>query len=192
MKRLFLAFFLLVNATPLFADEAADGTVIPDYQELVREGYGPRHDYNDRDGYYLHLGYGYAAAPKPTQAYYGKGFTVYYGYTPVYLPWGDANTSYAAYAFGHPLEYYRRLIPGSVEGVDLNSYIAEVRTSVYAPGEAVADSRSHRGNAVTTVQKVSANTTAAATTGATKAAASKTAASNQSKTLPVIGEMTGQ
>jgi hypothetical protein len=181
MKPLFVAFLLLFNAAPLFAgEEVGDPGYIPDYQELVREGYGPRHDYRegyfDRDGYYLRLGYGYTTAPKPTQAYYGKGYTIYYGYTTVMVPWGQPHTDYA---FGYPLEYFRRLMPSSVNGVNLSHYAIEVRNSVYGPGDFVAQSRSHRDSAITTVQRVTTTTTT-------------TAPASGANPLPAIGEKPAQ
>ena len=147
---LFVALLLLVNGAPLFAGETdGDPGYMPDYQELVREGYGPRHE--NREDTYLRLGYGYTMAPKPTQAYFGKGYTIYYGYTTVAVRNGQTDS---VYAFGHPLEYFRRLMPDSMEDLDLSNYAVEVRHSGYGTGDVVSQSRSHRGNAVTTVQSV--------------------------------------
>jgi hypothetical protein len=176
MKRFLLALFLLATAAPLFAnDEGGDPGYIPDYQELLREGYGPR-DYDrdrDREDYYLRLGFGYATVPKPTQAYYGKGYVIYYGYTVVPVWHWEARE---LYAFGHPVEYFRHLMPGATGNVDLSNYAVEVRNSNYGPGDYVAQNQAHHGDAVTTVQSV------------TKTATTASAAAKGTNTLPAIGE----
>jgi hypothetical protein len=176
MKRILLTLLLLVNWAPVFAGESdGDPGYMPSYRELVREGYGPRH--YDREDYYLRLGYGLTAAPKPTQAYYGKGYTIYYGYTAVPVPWGRSN---AIYAFGHPVEYYRHLLPESLNGIDLSRYAVEVpngsANGTYGPGDYVAQRREHRADAVTTVQSVKTTTTTTTTT------------SNGTNPLPAVGE----
>ncbi len=186
MKPLFFALFLLINGAPLFAGEpVGDPSYIPSYQELVREGYGggygsgydghgrygSRYDERERTDYYLRLRYGYIAAPKPTQAYYGKGYTIYYAYTTVLVPPWQTN---AASAFGHSVDYFRRLLPAGGEGVDLSNYAVEVRNNTYAPGDYVAQRTEHRGDAVTTVQSVKTTTT--------------TTTSNGTNPLPAVGE----
>ncbi len=174
MKRLLIALLLLVSGALLFAqDDGGDPGYIPNYRELVREGYGPRHE--DREDYYLRLGYGFAMAPKPTQAYYGKGYTIYYGYTAVPVLQGQANS---VYAFGYPLEYFRHLMPGSVDGLNLSNYAVEVRNNTYGPGDYVAQNRARHGEAVTTVQKVQTTTTTATASG--------------TNPLPPIGEKPAQ
>jgi hypothetical protein len=171
MKQLLPALFLLVTAFPLFAnDEGGDGPEIPSYRELVREGYGPSN--SDRSGYYVWLNYNYHMAPKPTQAYYGRGYTVYYGYTAVPVAPGQADT---IYAFGYPLSYFRSLMPASVNETNIANYAVEVRnTSYYEPGEYVTQRGSNHANAVTAVRKVSTRTVNTAAAPAT--------------TLPPIGE----
>ena len=176
MKRLLSVFILLVTAAPLFAhDEGGDGAEIPSYQELVREGFGPRQ------------GQGYLQvettrwlpnqmAPKPTQAYYANGYAIYYGYTAV--PTIDPRQSYA---FGYSLDFFRHLMPASNTGVNLSHYAVEVnsQTSPYGPGDAVAQGRNTGGNAISTVQSVAVKPApvAAATTPL-----------NGTATLPAIGE----
>jgi hypothetical protein len=163
MKRLLPTLFLLVTAVPLVplfaADDGGDGAVIPDYQELVREGYGPRESDQVRVDYYSPEFV--KALAKPTQAYYGKGYTIYYGYTTVIVADRANNTEFA---FGHPLAYYKNLMPRSLDQTDLSRYALEVRTEGNTePGEYVAQRPTNR-NAVTTVQNVTpaAKATAAA------------------------------
>jgi hypothetical protein len=158
MKRLLLALFLLSPAAPLFAaDDGGDPGYIPDYQELVREGYGPHsQEIQNRPEYGstvidIHRPYTVHAAPKPTQAYYGKGFTIYYGYTTVLAAEGDADS---IYAFGYPLTYFRQLTPASITDVNLTRYRQEVRDTHNAAGNARAQVQADHGNAITTVQPV--------------------------------------
>lgn len=151
MKRSLLALALLVNAAPLFAnDEGGTPGYIPDYRELVREGYGPHAEARE-DLYRLTLNQ--RAAPKPTQAYYGKGFTVYYGFTavPVY-----ANLANTLYAFGYPLDFFRNLLPTSLTDTDLSRarVVVANQSGSYGPGDFETQARAAHGNAVTTVQKV--------------------------------------
>jgi hypothetical protein len=181
MKRFLPVLLLLLMGAPLFAsDEDGDPGYIPSFAELVREGYGPsyrnRSDMYDRPGYgyYPLLHYGVTTAPMPTQAYYGKGYTIYYGYTPV--PVWRGSPAEQGYAFGYPAEYFRRLLPDSLEGVDLKHYAIEVHNSMYGPGDYVAQNGGHRSDAVTTVQRVTTTTT------------TTTAPSNGTNPLPAIGE----
>jgi hypothetical protein len=172
MKRTLLAFLLTLIVIPLLAqDEGGDGATIPNYRELVREGYGPR---SEQRIDYIEFGYGTVAVPKPTQAYYGKGFTIYYGYTAVPVPKGQADS---LYAFGYPIEYFRKMLPSSVADVNLNHYAVEVRKSLYGygPGDYVAQQAVRP--AVTQVQPVPTTTTA------TPAGAGQ---------LPAIGEKPSQ
>jgi hypothetical protein len=155
MKHLLPALFLLITAAPLLAnDEGGDGAYIPSYQELVREGYGPRDRAVNEDpnaGNYLALNYGVRAAPKPTQAYYGRGYVVYYGYQMVRMYVRDEEDS--QYAFGHPISYYRQLLPQNVNEDDIGNVAVEVRNSrYYAPGDYVAQ-RHYPTNYTTTVQR---------------------------------------
>src|SRR5258708_6424835 len=107
MKRTFTTLALLVFAgslAPLFAgDEGGDGAYIPEYKELIREGFGPQRSVqvNYYSARFVH------AVPKPTEAYYGKGYVVYYGYTPVPVFERDEAS---LFAFGHPLSYYQGLM----------------------------------------------------------------------------------
>jgi len=136
----------------------------------VRQGYGPRDHQTDGEvnvSLNLQQFYGVKAAPKPTQAYYAKGYTIYYGYTEIPVRQTEPET---AYAFGYSLEYFRHLMPASLDGVTLNQYAVEIRNSLYGPGDFVAQNQ-HRGNAVTKVQSVT-----------------KTATSTGSSQLPAIGE----
>jgi hypothetical protein len=172
MKRLLFALFLLGCAGPLFAsDEGGDPGYIPDYQELVREGYGPRSttttthvEYNNP--IFLEL------VPKPTQAYYGRGYTIYYGFTAVPV-WqrGESNN----YAFGYPLAYFKNLMPQGVDSTDLSHYAMRVPTNSFQAGTYVAQRPIAHPAAVTTVQSVT-------TTPTTTAPATRNA------TLPAIGE----
>jgi len=175
MKRFLPVLFLLAAATPLLAgDEGGDGAYIPSYRELLREGY-VSHDRDLTDGYYQRLNYNFHAAVVPTQAYYGRGFTVYYGYAMEAMLPGQENVTYA---FGHPIAYFRKLLPGNVDASNINDVAVEVRnTSYYQPGDYVAQQRRFRFNAVTTVQPVPT------ATGATAAAPA-----NGSNPLPPIGE----
>jgi hypothetical protein len=172
MKQFLFALFLLVNAAPLFAnDEDGDIAYIPSYQELVREGYGPRDHRQDeryRQGYNLPVT---GMAPKPTLAYYGKGYTVYYGYTAVQAHFWDPNLSYA---FGRPLDYFRNMMPDSITDTDLDHYAVSVPTQhgLYGPGDFVANAQASHVNAISTVQ-----TTKASANGA-----------NSANPLPAIGE----
>jgi len=154
MKRFLPALFLLVLAGPLFAnDDGSDPGYIPSYQELVREGYGPRSttittvDYNNPA--FLKV------MPKPTQAYYGRGFTIYYGFTPVQVWQGEAQ---ATYAFGLPLEYFRQLMPQGVDATNLGHYALEVRKNSFQPGAYVAQQPAHPA-AVTPVHATAAPAT---------------------------------
>jgi len=180
MKRLLPALLLLINAAPLLAnDNGGDGAYIPPYRELVREGYGS-HYYDPHnsagDGYYLRLNFGdYHLAPKPTMAYYGRGYTLYYGYSMV--PTVDGRDD-SVYAFGYPLSFFRRLMPDNVTATSIANVAVEVRnTSYYAPGDYIAV-RSDHSNAISTVQAVPA---------AAKPAF-KTATMPANPTLPPIGE----
>jgi hypothetical protein len=157
MKRLLSALFLLVSVAPVFAmDDGGDPAYMPSYQELVREGYGPRESDRVRVDYYSPQFI--KAEPKPTQAYYGKGYTIYYGYTTVLV--ADRNTD-TQYAFGRPLAYFRSLMPGSIDQTNLNHYAVEVRTSNFQPGEYVAQRRTN-GTTVTAVQPVTTGAKATA------------------------------
>jgi len=150
MKHLLPALFLLITAAPLLAnDDGGDGAIIPSYQELVREGYGPRSHY-DSDTYYLALNYGTHVAPKPTQAYYGRGYTLYYGYQMVRVYEGQENN---LYAFGYPVSYFRKLLPPNIDESNIGSVAVEVRHSAYyQPGDYVA--QRHYLNTTTTVTSV--------------------------------------
>lgn len=168
MKRSLSFLFLLALATPLFAhDDGGDPAYIPDYKELVREGYGPH--YSERIDYYSPAWV--RAVPKPTQAYYGKGFTIYYGYKPVLVAEKEENT---VYAFGYPISFFRNLARGSLNETNLNQYAVAVWKNGYEPGSYVAQRPAAHANAVTSVQ--STTTTAPTSTIAPPAA------------LPAIGE----
>jgi len=147
MKRFLFGLFLLVNAAPLFAkDEGGDGAYIPGYQELVREGYGPRHEEHSDDYRRPPV---MVMAPKPTQAFYGKGYTVYYGYMP--LPERAGATS-AHYAFGYPLDFFRQKMPSSITDIHLNRYaevVADNQHRYYVSGDGPAQGQK---DAITTVQ----------------------------------------
>ncbi len=177
MKHSLCLLFLLAIATPLtplFAsDEGGDGAYIPSYQELVREGYGPR---------FTPVLAPVKNAPKPTQAYYGNGYTIYYGYTvvPVRVGYDNANLDYA---FGYPIEYFRQMMPTSITETNLNRYAVEMSTPYYdtngyGPGTYVAKAPADHSNAVTTVQSTARTTTT--TTPSTP--------SNGANPLPAIGE----
>jgi hypothetical protein len=179
MKKIFITLALLLLAgfaAPLFAsDDGGDGAYIPDYKELVREGYSHRVvevDYNSPRFV--------KAMAKPTQAYYGKGYVVYYGYTVVPIWERDAS---AQYAFGHPLAYYQGLMANSGKPTNLSEYAVEVRNSNYQPGSEVADRPSFRATPVTQIQSIQASA-ARSTTPATNAVAIKPAKG----VLPPIGE----
>jgi hypothetical protein len=171
MKRFLFALALLATAAPLFAnDDGGDGPVIPDYQTLVREGYGPRHDV-------IRLYPILQAAPKPTQAYYTKGYTIYYGYTAVPMRRGELS---ALYAFGYPVEYFKQMMPTSVSETNLERYAVELPNSQYtgdySPGNFVARAQAaQRPNAVTTVTRTTTTTT-----------------TNGTNPLPAIGEKPAQ
>jgi hypothetical protein len=182
MKHLLPALFLLITAAPLLAnDDGGDGAYIPSYPELVREGYAPReHTYQyQNEGYYVALNTGFHMAPKPTQAYYGRGYVIYYGYqmTPVFS--GHEDT---IYAFGHPLTYFRQLLPPNVDESNISDVAVEVRhTSYYQPGDYVAQ-RHYRSNEITTVEAVKP-----AARPAFKTTINPTITPS-SNTLPAIGE----
>jgi hypothetical protein len=189
MKRLLPALLLLVSATPLLAqDDGGDGTNIPSYRELVREGYGPR-DY--RDSYYMRLNYGIHDAPKPTQAFYGKGYTIYYGYTMVPVAPGQEETTYA---FGYPLSYFRSMMPSSVNNTNINQYAVEVRgNAFYQPGDYLAQQRRARANAVSRAQRIAAQAktptgSTAGNTPATPTPNTAAAATTGTAPLPPIAE----
>jgi hypothetical protein len=170
MKRLLFALFLLVSAGSLFAnDEGADPGYIPDYQTLVREGYGPRTtvtrvEYDNPE--FLEV------LPKPTQAYYGRGYTIYYGFTPIVLWQKYAQTTFA---FGHTLAYFRQLMPQGLDETNLSHYALEVPKNNFEPGTYIAGQPVEQPATVTAVQKI--NTNAATASPATGTA-----------TLPAIGE----
>jgi len=153
MKRFLFALFLLVSAGALFAnDEGADPGYIPDYQTLVREGYGPRStttriEYDNPE--FLQV------LPKPTQAYYGRGFTIYYGFEPIVLWQKYAQTTYA---FGHPLAYFKQMMPQGLDDTNLSHYALEVPKNNFEPGTYVAQRQPQHPAATTTVQKVSTAT----------------------------------
>jgi len=141
MKRLLLCVALLAGAfSPVFAhDDGGDPTYIPDYQQLVREGYGPRHD--DRyEAYRL----GFAMRPMPTQAYYLNGSTLFYGYKAVPERIGVAN---ALYAFGYPADFYHHLMPVAVPNLD--RIVVALHESRF---EAVAKAQPPHTNTISTVQ----------------------------------------
>jgi len=166
MKQSLLVLFLLAAAAPLFAnDEGGDGPYIPDYRELVREGYVLRP-----------VEPVVAAVPKPTQAFYGNGYIIYYGYQAV--PVHTFNASFL-YAFGHPVQYFNRLNPIAGDNLNLNDYAVASGNpyNIYGPGTFVAQARQQqlRASATTVVQKT--------TTKAT---------SNGSPQLPAIGEKPAQ
>jgi len=165
MKQIVFGLFLLALVAPAFAnDEGGDIAYIPDYQELVREGYGPRHEHARQAQQ--------EQAPKPTQAFYGKGFTIYYGYTAVKAHgWNPASQ----YAFGYPLEFFRQMMPISGANVNLNNYAVALgnTSSLYGPGDFVAEAKREREQATTRVQSA-ANP------------------ANGTENLPAIGEKTGR
>jgi len=148
MRRLLFALLLLVSAAPLFAgDTDGDPGYIPSYSELVREGYGPH--YSTRVDYYSPVFL--RSAPKPTQAYYMKGCTIYYGYTTVPITRREEDTTYA---FGHPLSYFQQMMPTSAAQTNLNHYAQQVPTYNYEIGSYVALTPTERPAPVTTVQRV--------------------------------------
>ena len=131
MKHFLLPLFLLASAAPLLANDVdGDYAYMPRYQELVREGYGPRRDMmvilNQQPS-------GLRAVPKPTQAYYMKGQAVYYGYTPVVT---SAVNQHALYAFGYPVDYFQRMMLASGAETNLDRYTVAVATSPRSPYEA--------------------------------------------------------
>ena len=145
MKQLIFGLFLVASTLPLFAgDEGGDGPEIPSYTELVREGYGPTSQ--EQTTYYSIRTVGLVAAPKPTMAYYGRGYTIYYGYTPIKIAAAQANT---VYAFGHPVSYFWHLTPTADPTMSLDNYAVQVTTPAYGEGNAIAQ---RGGNAITTVQ----------------------------------------
>ena len=172
MKQILFALFLLANAAPLFAnDESGDIAYIPDYRELVREGFGPR-----ERGQYEYLRPALTTTPKPTQAYYGKdqsgkAYTVYYAYTAV--P-GRAMDTNMLYAFGYPVVFFRQMIPASDTSINLNRYavVLNNQNGRYGPGDYVAQGRNNRSNATTTAQRATTNT----------------APANGAAPLPAVGE----
>jgi hypothetical protein len=180
-KGFLFAFFLLVSGLPLFAsDDGGDPNNLPSYGELVREGYGPRAPQaNEQVNYYspafLH------EVPKPTQAYYMKGATIYYGYQTVPVWERDENS---VFAFGHPLSYFHRLMQTSATDTDLSRYVLEVKknnTDIgVAEGSYAAQIPIVHHRAVTRVQTV---TTPARTAVATSAPNFRT-----SGVLPPIAE----
>jgi hypothetical protein len=140
MKRFLPILVLLAMAGALIArDEGGDGDIIPDYQELVREGYGPHHDYSFR-GYYPMVNTTEVMVPMPTQAYYGRGYTIYYGFTPLRAhPWETSMI----YAFGYSADFYRRIMPESLTNVNLDRYsVSVIDQKVYK----------QHGEPITTVQ----------------------------------------
>ena len=147
MKHSLLALFLVVSAAPLFANDQ-DGEIafIPSYRELVREGYGPREQ---------PFRPVVSVAPKPTQAFYGQGYIVYYGYTAMPVRAGDGNT---LYAFGSPVEYFRRMMPASDTDTNLNRYAVAVSNGNYNYGNAVAQGRDRRAEATTVVKSTTVAT----------------------------------
>jgi hypothetical protein len=141
MKHLLLPLLLVASVMPVLAhDEGGDGAYIPDYQTLVREGYGPRHEVRIET-----YGLGYRMRPMPTQAYYANGYTVYYGYQPVPERAGIANS---LYAFGYAADFYNKLIPGMESNLDRLAVTVSI-----SGGDMVAKARTGNGNAVTTVQR---------------------------------------
>ena len=142
-------------------DERGDIAYIPDYRELVREGYGPReHIEAFRPAM--------RTESKPTQAYYGKGYTIYYGYTAVPTRMIDTKM---LYAFGYPVEFFNRATNSET---NLDRYAMEVITpySNYGPGTFVAQSQTTRAGPTTTVQRTRTSTSTA----------------NGANPLPAIGE----
>ena len=154
MKHSLLALFLMVSAAPLFAnDQDGDMAYIPSYRELVREGYGPReHEQLFRPVVRV--------APKPTQAFYGRGYTVYYGYTTVPIRAGDNSM---LYAFGSPVEYFRRMMPLSDVETNLSRYAVTVSNADYGHAVAEGGNQQHP-EATTVVQSTTAKTTPVAAT----------------------------
>ena len=151
MKGLILALFLLGSAIPVLArDEGGDGVVIPSFQELVREGFGPH--ISERPTIIIPT-VTLIAAPKPTQAYYMKERTVYYGFVPLAVR--STNTS-TIYAFGYPLDFYRKLMPPSITDINLSRYSVSVPTNNARPVTPV------HPPAISTVKKVTSATTTVA------------------------------
>jgi hypothetical protein len=151
MKSLILAFFLTANVLPLLAnDEGGTPGYIPDYETLVREGYGVRVRADYRADYYG-VDSRQIVAPMPTQAFYMKGQTIYYGYKPVAVGSEYRNT---VYAFGYPSDYFRQMMPASAIAVNLSHYAVAVANHYgdYGPGDFVARAKAEHENAVTTVQ----------------------------------------
>jgi hypothetical protein len=149
MKHALIPLFLLVAfAFPLFAhDEDGDRSYIPDYQELVREGYGPRRD--SRDDY---LRIGYEMRPMPTQSFYAKGYTIFYGYKMVAGRVGGAD---GLYAFGYPADFYHHL-GRPVSGANLDRYVVALTTPKRAAATTAATAQQTHWGAVSTV-KATAN-----------------------------------
>jgi hypothetical protein len=170
MKQGLFVFCLLLGAAPLLAnDEGGDGAYIPSYQELVREGYGA--------GATTELIRPDPNFVAPTQAYYGEGYVIYYGYT-VVRTWGDPSTTYV---FGHPLEYYRQMMAtAGVNETNLNRYALEVRTtnSDYGPTDMVAKAREEAAQRAAGASVVQTNTVTPV----------KPTTSNGTAPLPAIGE----
>lgn len=143
MKQILFSLALLAAvASPglLFGgDNGGDGAYIPSYQELVREGYGSRHD--TRDGYHRTS---YVMRALPTQAYYSHGYTVFYGYTAVRE---HTAAGQSVYAFGYPADFYTRLMPE--QNTNLDRLVVQLSR---AGNYRVARAQPARGEAVSTVE----------------------------------------
>jgi hypothetical protein len=182
MKHLLFPLCLLVSVTPLLAhDEGGDGAVIPSYQELIREGYGPRN--YDGDELYRRSYLPARETAKPTQAFYGPGYVVYYGYTPVRLY--DAGK---AYAFGYPTEFYTNLMSHSVNELNLNRYAVAVGGRNSSNRNRNRDHVTHPGTAVTAVVSTSATGTQASPTATVPTATTGTAPAAKAAAAPVAGD----
>ena len=141
MKKFLLLAALVTLTAPLFAnDEGGDGAYIPPIAELMHEGYGSPmivdpYDLNNAVNSVMLESRKVGA--KPTQAYYDaeRHRTIYYGFKPVPLYRVDPST---LYAFGYPLDFFRALLPPSIESTNLETAAVAVYNSrVYSHDEPV-------------------------------------------------------
>ena len=151
MKQFFpLLLLLALPAAVLARDEGGDGAYIPSRAELARDGYYVHHS----DTYAYYNAIPESASAKPTQAYYTKGSTIYYGFVP-YSPHGY----YAArtpYAFGYPIDFYQQMVAGSRDAAGLNHLVVALNhpSPHSATTQVAATAQSHPAHpGVTTVSR---------------------------------------
>jgi hypothetical protein len=119
--------------------------------------------------------------PKPTQAFYGKGYTVYYGFTQVEY----RLDSHFVYAFGYPSDHYRQMITTPLDDTNLTRYAIVVTNPNRTAQAADATAHPHKA-AVTSVVPSAAAKKSKADTSSAPAASNAAAPATTTGTTPAL------